>query len=324
MPTFGILHDFRPHTGDEHASYYVECLDEVAHADRLGLDAVWLSEHHLTVDGMAPAPLVLAAAIAARTSRIRIGTNILVLPLHHPLRVAEEAAMVDLLSGGRLVLGVGQGYAEREFAAFGVPRRDRARLMEEGVAALRSVLSAGTLGGERVTPSPLRPVPVYVGGVTEAGLRRAARVGDGVIVYCATPADLRARRAVLNTIDPDVPLIWTGVLHVAESAARAWEEAAPGIAYLEEQLRGERPSLRSEDYLVGTPDQVASRLAELHEELRFEHFAHWARLPGLSHERAMASLELFANEVMRPASPLRTPGTPRQASEPAMFSRHQL
>ena len=320
MPTFGILHDFRPLGGEGHARYYAECLDEVVVAERLGLDAVWLSEHHLTSDGMTPAPLVLAAAIASRTSRLRIGTSVLVLPLHHPLRVAEEAAVVDLLSGGRLVLGVGQGYAEREFAAFGVPRRDRARLMEEGVAALRSVLSSGVFGAERVTPSPLRPVPVYVGGVTEAGLRRAARLGDGVIVYCATPADLRARRALLNTIDPDVPLICTSVLHVAESADQAWAEAAPGIAHLEQQLRGEPPSLRREDYLVGTPDEVAARLAELHEDLRFEHFAHWVRLPGLSHERAMASLELFANEVVHPASPLRTPGAPHQASEPAVSS----
>lgn len=121
MPTFGIMHDFRRPDGGDHHEYYAECLDEVALADRLDLDAVWLSEHHLTDDGMTPAPLVLAAAIAARTSRLRIGTSVLVLPLHHPLRVAEEAAVVDLLSGGRLVLGVGQGYAEREFAASACP-----------------------------------------------------------------------------------------------------------------------------------------------------------------------------------------------------------
>jgi alkanesulfonate monooxygenase SsuD/methylene tetrahydromethanopterin reductase-like flavin-dependent oxidoreductase (luciferase family) len=100
MPTFGIMHDFRPRDGDGHARYFAESLDEVALADRLGLDAVWLSEHHLTHDGVTPAPLVLAAAIAARTSRIRIGTSVLVLPLHHPLRVAEEAAVLDLLPGG--------------------------------------------------------------------------------------------------------------------------------------------------------------------------------------------------------------------------------
>lgn len=303
MPTYGILHDFRRPGGGDYASCYVECLAEVALADELGLDTVWLPEHHLTPDGMPPAPLVLAAAIAARTSRIRIGTSVLVLPLHHPLRVAEEAAMVDLLSAGRLVLGVGQGYAEREFSAFGVPRRDRARLLEEGVAALRSALAVGRIGELPVTPSPLRAVPLYVGGVTAAGLRRAARLGDGVIIYCATPADLRERRALLDTIAPDVPLVCTSVLHVAESAEQAWAEAAPGIAYLEGQIsryaaRSETPVSRREDYLVGTPAEVAARLTELAGELRFEHFAHWARLPGLPHQRALASLRLFAAEVL--------------------------
>src|SRR5262245_14091125 len=273
MPTYGILHDFRRPSGDGYVEYYAECLAEIALADELGYDAVWLSEHHLTPDGLSPAPLVLAAAIAARTTRIRIGTSVLVLPLHHPLRVAEEAAAVDLLSGGRLVLGVGQGYAEREFAAFGVPRQDRARLLDEGVGVLRSALA----GDLEMTPSPRRAVPLYVGGVTAAGLRRAARLGDGVIVYCATPADLRARRALLDTIAPDVPLICTGVLHVAADADQAWAEAAPGIAYLEGQIstyadHSHTPVLKREDYLVGTPAEVATRLTNLAEELRFEHF----------------------------------------------------
>jgi alkanesulfonate monooxygenase SsuD/methylene tetrahydromethanopterin reductase-like flavin-dependent oxidoreductase (luciferase family) len=297
------MHDFRRPGGGDCTEHYAECLAEVALADELGLDTVWLSEHHLTPDGMSPAPLVLAAAIAARTTRIRIGTSVLVLPLHQPLRLAEEAAVVDLLSRGRLVLGVGQGYAEREFAAFGVPRRERARLLEDGVVVLREALTTGRTGPLPVTPSPLRPVPLYVGGVTEAGLRRAARLGDGVIIYCATPADLRARRAVLDTIAPDVPLVCTTVLHVAESADQAWAEAAPGIAYLENQMSGyagraETPVLPRDAYLVGTPAEVATRLAALAEELRFAHLAHWARLPGLPHERALESLRLFADAVL--------------------------
>ena len=313
-PTFGILHDFRqplPHRMS-YVDYYAECLDEVAEAERLGFVTVWLSEHHLTPDGMTPSPLALATGIAARTSRIGIGTSIVVLPLHHPLRVAEDAAVADLVSGGRLVLGVGQGYAPREFAAFGVDRRERAERLEEGVGILRQALGTGrvtargrhwTFDDVRVTPSPNRAVPLYVGGVTDAGLRRAARLGDAAIVYCGTPADLRARRARYDAVGGEVPFVCAGILHVAEDPGAAWAEAAPGIAYLEGEMasyadRAGGPGLCREDYLVGSPEQVGARLAELYRAVGFAHFAHWARLPGVSHARAMESLRLVAERVI--------------------------
>jgi probable F420-dependent oxidoreductase len=320
-PSVGIMHDFRqllPHR-QPYAEYYAECLDEVAEADRLGFDTVWMSEHHLTPDGFLPSPLVMAAAIAARTNQIRIGTSILVLPLHHPLRVAEDVAVADLLSGGRMVVGVGQGYAEREFAAFGIERQHRAALLEEGVDILRQALGRGrvTMHGRHwsfddipVTPSPRRNVPIYVGGVSEAALRRAVRIGDGVIIYCATPGDLRERRALLDaqlvqaneSTTPDPPLVCTSILHVAEDPDQAWAEAAPGIAYLEGNIAKDSnadPLLQDrEEYLVGTPEDIAGRLVSLHREVRFNHFAYWARLPGLSHSRAMHSLNLVKSRVL--------------------------
>ncbi len=102
-------------------------LAQAARAEALGFDVVWAHEHHS--QGMIyPSPLMTAAALAGATSRIAVGTNMLLLPLHHPLRVAEDAAMVDVMSGGRLILGVAAGYAADEFAAFGVrPSRTRGR-----------------------------------------------------------------------------------------------------------------------------------------------------------------------------------------------------
>ena len=287
---FGVLMDVRE------GGYGGERIGEVVIAEQLGFDGVWLSEHHLTADGMLPAPLVMAGVLAARTERIRIGTNILVLPLHHPLRVAEDAAVVDLVSGGRLALGVGQGYSEREFAAFGADRRRRGVLLEEGVRRIRSAWS-------EVAPRPQGRIPIYVAGVTAAGLRRAARLGDGVIVYCATPADLIARRKLLDEVVADPPpLICTGIMHVDDDPDRAWADAAPGIAYLEGEIASyggtEPPPLHREDYLVGTPDDVAARLIDLHAATRFVHFAHWLRLPTLSHEAAVRSLELIAHRVI--------------------------
>ncbi|MGW6277341.1 LLM class flavin-dependent oxidoreductase [Kribbella sp. NPDC055071] len=210
---FGVLVDVR----QEGAGYSAERIDEVVLADRLGFDTAWLSEHHLAPDGILPSPLVMAGILAARTERIRIGTNVVVLPLHHPLRVAEDAAVLDLVSGGRFVLGVGQGYSEREFAAFGADRRRRGALLSDGVATIRQAW-AGELG---VTPRPHGTIPIYAAGVTAAGLRRAASIGDGIIIYCATPADLIARRTLLDeVVETPPPLLCTGIMHVAETPTK--------------------------------------------------------------------------------------------------------
>src|SRR2546421_8958344 len=109
--------------------------------NRLPDPAVWISEHHFVDDGSTPSPLVLASAIAARTSTMRIGTAVLLLPLHDPVRVAEDAASVDLVSNGRFDLGVGLGYARFEFEGFGVPYAERAGRLDEGVQILQRLFA---------------------------------------------------------------------------------------------------------------------------------------------------------------------------------------
>ncbi len=96
---------------------YAQALDQIVEAERLGFDSVWLTEHHFCDDGYTPSPLVIAAAIGARTRRLRIGTNLMVLPLHDPVRIAEDAATLSLLTGGRFDLGVGIGYASSSSAS---------------------------------------------------------------------------------------------------------------------------------------------------------------------------------------------------------------
>ena len=132
-PTFGLWYDFRqrPPLGD-YARFYSECLEE---GERLGFTGVWLSEHHFVDDGYLPSPLVAASAIAARTTTLRIGTTVLLLPMHHPLRVAEDAAVVDLLSGGRFTLG----YVQHEFEALGFNRKYRPSLFEEVAEGLAEI-----------------------------------------------------------------------------------------------------------------------------------------------------------------------------------------
>jgi alkanesulfonate monooxygenase SsuD/methylene tetrahydromethanopterin reductase-like flavin-dependent oxidoreductase (luciferase family) len=136
---FGIIHDFRnPRQWRRpYPELYREILDQIVRAEELGYDNVWLAEHHFADDGYNPSPLTTAAAIAARTSRIRIGTYVLLMPFRSPVRVAEDATCIDIISNGRFDLGAGQGYAANEFAAHCMNRAERSARLAEGVDLVR-------------------------------------------------------------------------------------------------------------------------------------------------------------------------------------------
>lgn len=168
--------------------HWAETLDHVAWAESIGFDSVWFSEHHF--DGLCPSPAVMAAAAAMRTKRVRLSSIVALAPLYHPLRLAEEAAMVSVLSEGRYDLGIGMGYSEKEFAAFGVDMRHRPSLMEDTVDFVRRAWTGEPFAfeGKRfkmpelaVTPVPASPPRILIGGVAEPAIRRAALLGDGFL-----------------------------------------------------------------------------------------------------------------------------------------------
>jgi alkanesulfonate monooxygenase SsuD/methylene tetrahydromethanopterin reductase-like flavin-dependent oxidoreductase (luciferase family) len=318
-PTFGVMHDFRQPLPwrISPAEYHAECFELIEAAESLGYEAVWMSEHHGTADGFTAAPLVLAAAITARTQRIKVGTNVLLLPLHHPIRVAEDGAAVHAISGGRFILGVGQGYAPHEFELFGVERSHRPSRLEEGIEVIRQAWRDGRTGyaGKRFTlpdgpfePRPDPRAPIYVGATGGPALDRAVRLADGLLTYVAEPRHALDRyTAYAEALERNgraretFPFVLTGVCHVAEDADQAWREAAPGIAYLESALRPDplRPEdLDRDEYLVGTPADVADRLAALYRDVRFDQFAFWARLPGIGQQQAATAQRLFAEQVV--------------------------
>src|SRR4051794_12982260 len=144
---------------------YRDAVDVAVLAEQLGFDSVWLSEHHFVDDGYMPSLLPVAAAIGARTERVEIGTALLLAPLHDPVRLAEDAATVDLLCGGRLVLGLGLGWREEEFEGLRIPLSSRRRRLEDSIAILRQAWSDGPVTGTpgtaypgmAVTPKPPRP-----------------------------------------------------------------------------------------------------------------------------------------------------------------------
>ncbi|MFN8185879.1 MAG: LLM class flavin-dependent oxidoreductase [Gaiellales bacterium] len=179
---------------------YRDAVALAVEAERLGFDSVWLSEHHFLDDGYLPSLLPFAAAIAARTERIAIGTDVLLAPLHEPIRLAEDAAVVDLLSNGRLVLGLAQGWRRFEFEGLNVPFRGRHVRFEETIEVLRQAWGPGLVtGGETlrypevsVTPKPARAggPPLWIGAMLEPAVRRAARIGDGFVANWCRPAEL--------------------------------------------------------------------------------------------------------------------------------------
>ena len=159
------------------ASHVSHALDLLAGAESLGCQAVWFTEHHSFEDGYLPQPLVLAAALAARTKTMRLGTGVLLAGLRHARHIAEEAALVDLISDGRVELGLGAGYAQAEYDAFGV---DMARRFDRTDATALEV--ARLLASGEVTPEPVQqPLPLWLGYQGPKGAARAGRAGMGLL-----------------------------------------------------------------------------------------------------------------------------------------------
>lgn len=265
-------------------------LEDIKYADKNGFSSVVFAEHHFLDDGWIPRPLIIAAAAAAITKNMRIGTDIVVLPLHHPVAVAEEAAVVDVLSGGRFILGVALGWIRQEFEGFGVPYKDRAAIFEQSLYLVRRLLNGETISndghfkfkGARIRPLPVNPqgVPLWMGALADAALPRIARVGDAWVMPPGTKLkELIRQQKLLNDkrADANQPPFKEWPLRreafVAESDTKAWELFAQGLRH--EYGKVYRPlhptypendtidNLRkwSEDmFVVGSPKTVAEDL----------------------------------------------------------------
>jgi alkanesulfonate monooxygenase SsuD/methylene tetrahydromethanopterin reductase-like flavin-dependent oxidoreductase (luciferase family) len=198
---------------------YAQILDQVVEAERLGFDSIWLTEHHFCDDGYTPSPLVIAGAMGARTRRMRLGTNLMVLPLHDPVRVAEDAATLSLLTGGRFDLGVGSGYRALEFGEFGRELRHRPSLVEEGIALIRRAWAGEPLdfhgkrfvhGEVRVTPTPEHTPKLYLGAMAQRAIDRAARIADGFLSTGGIGHDVYLDRLARNGRQPGDGVIVAG------------------------------------------------------------------------------------------------------------------
>jgi probable F420-dependent oxidoreductase len=327
---FGLWYAFR-NPAEWRTSYenlYAEVLEQIAWAETVGYDDVWLTEHHFVDDGHAPSPLVQAAAIAVRTKKIRIGTAVLLLPLYHPVRVAEDGATVDILSGGRFELGVGIGYRVEEFAGLGVSRKERGGRSNEGLEIIRRLWEGETvtfhgrhfqIDGARLTPMPVqlpRP-PIWVGGFGPAAVRRAARLGDGYIGTGDMGRLAESYRAELRSLgkNPAQARLAGGHfwLIVASDPEKTWREIAPHVRYqinlyaqwLDKAGQRLFPHVADDEALrtsglldVVTPDAAVERIDEYVAATGIERYYTWTIPPGFPVRRMNEHLELFATKVM--------------------------
>jgi probable F420-dependent oxidoreductase len=305
-----------------------ETLRECARAEEAGFDSVWLGEHHNNPI-LHPAPLIGLAAIASRTRRISLGTGVLLLPLYHPLMVAEEGAMVDMISGGRLILGIGAGYAPEEFAAFGCSLKERGSRLEEGASLLRrlwteeNVTHHGkhySLDNAAVAPRPVqrpRP-PIWFGAWAEPAIHRAARLGDvwfvgpsanlGEILPCARMYQ-KAREEQGNG---EGAIALFRYLFVARNSQEAIAAAGgPFIQAFERmyfrwphpvvkrpagQLTIER--LAEDRIILGDPKTCIDQIRRFQDELDVKHLVCRFSVPGIPRRSCEMSFQLFAREVM--------------------------
>ncbi len=311
---------------------YAEALEFASLAEQLGLDSIFVSEHHFVDDGYTPSLLPLCAAIAARTVRIQVGTGILLALLHHPIRLAEDAAVVDLIAAGRLVLGVGLGWRKEELAAFGVSSGDRGRRLEQTIALLREAWAGGLvesgpdpMPSVAVWPRPCRTggPPIWIGAMSEPGVRRAGRIADGLMATEVTPDELArqlgwsdeelARRRgrsrpfarsvhlpVLPWEDGDAFALSSRYLHYVswkyEDMEGSWARRAPVAA--PSPSAGDLEAVRTAS-LVGTPDEVAAGVAAYCAAAGGDlHFVARVYLPGLPREIQLEALRLYASEVV--------------------------
>ncbi len=312
------------------AQEYADILDLCRLADEAGFDSVWVSEHHGAADSYLPSLTVMLGAIAAVTRRVQLGMGVVLGPFQHPLRFAEDCAVLDQLSGGRLIAGLAPGWRQEEFRAFNVPIRERVGRNAELVRICRLAWTEERFSFEgryfrydrvAVTPKPAHPIPILMGGFVEQAAARAGRLGDGFLASRGTldryralvaACDAGAREAGRDPArlqigflqnawvspDGDVPEhVWQGAWHQLGTYL-AWEQTdTPERPYQLPPIDREVVAKRS---VMGTPDALVEQMRPWIEEFgkRDLHAVFRLHYPGMTAAQAAPAVELFAKEVI--------------------------
>ncbi len=302
---------------------YSATVEQAVLADKLGFDHLWFSEHHFLEDGYLPAFQPLAGAIAARTTRIRISNDIALLPLYHPVRLAEELAVLDHISNGRMEFGIGMGYVPKEFEAFGVPLKNRVSMTDEAIEILRLAWKDEPFSfkGKRyelsninVYPKPVQPLgpPLWIAAMKEPGALRAARFETNLLPQGRREDVLDPWRNELKAQGKDPDDYRVGIIrsvYVTDDKERDW----PVIREAERFRMGVYNTFMAEtpdeygwgsgdgipqNVIIGTPSEVISQLKAFIDAYGITDIATSGLPPGIDPEFMAANLERLAREVI--------------------------
>jgi probable F420-dependent oxidoreductase len=312
---------------------YQETIALAVEAERLGLSSVWTTEHHFVDDGYMPSLAVVSGAIAAATSTIEIGTGVILAPLHHPLRLAEDAATVSLLSRGRFILGLGLGWSEVEFQGLGARIDQRGRAMEEILTLLPQAWTGQPFSHQgrvytfpelAVRPAPSARIPILIGGGAEPAIRRAARLADGIFSNASANAFLRQLEWIRDECDrmgrdpAELRIIHYSVILPGSSAEDAWARYTEHLwqmtwKYTDMEGSANRPgppsqapalaerdreALLRRATIAGSSEEIVETLLELREKAAVPvEFVARSYFPTLEHQAQLELMQQLAEEV---------------------------
>lgn len=305
--------------------FYAAMFEQIAYADEIGLETIWTTEHHFVDDGYLAAMMPMMAAIAARTKRIKVGSFVLLGPFYHPLRLAEDAALIDVISGARLRLGIGVGYRPEEFEIFQIPRAERLSRTLEAIEILKLAWKGERFSFDgrhfqfkdaRVLPKPVSPKgpELLWGGMNPKSIKRSAKLDLGFA--CNLGAEEVAQyQTALRELGKDparYSVIHSRGVYVADSEDQAWNEIAPGMLYQMElygkwlgqggiasgdHYRPDADTLRK-GVILGPPKRVAEQLREVISHSSATELAFSMQVPGLDPKLALKSFKRFGTEVL--------------------------
>jgi alkanesulfonate monooxygenase SsuD/methylene tetrahydromethanopterin reductase-like flavin-dependent oxidoreductase (luciferase family) len=294
------------------ADHLARTFEVIEQAEALGADSIWATEHHMFDDGYLSQPLTFAAAVAARTKRVRVGTGILLAPLHHSRHIAEQAALVDAISGGRFELGLGAGYVASEFDAFGVPLQGRFGATDRVYSEVRALLAKEPLSRLSVQ----HPLPIWLGYQGPKNAVRAGTLGAGLLTL--NRGSYEPYRNALEAAGHEAESARMGGvidLIVARDPEAAWERIRPhyehmALTYLQASVPGAALPAGVLDSRFGrdkrgapiqlsvlSPDEAVTEIKRRITGLPVEHVYCWASIAGMAADLVDEHLELLFGEV---------------------------